>query len=72
MRGTCFVERRLEVVAVAGLVKNTGCGLGAAAFRVFSRHLVFFRKHTACGKYEAALPNLPFYSYHILIYSTRQ
>ena len=36
MRGTCFVARRLEVVAVAGLLWISWCVLGAAVFfRVF-------------------------------------
>ena len=34
-RGTCFVARRLEVVAVAGLLWISCCGLGASGFRVF-------------------------------------
>ena len=33
-RGTCFVARRLEVVAVAGLLWISWCVLGAAGFRV--------------------------------------
>ena len=35
MRGTCFVARRLEVVAVAGLVLISWCVLGGADFFVF-------------------------------------
>ena len=31
-RGTCFVARRLEVVAVAGLLWISWCVLGAAGF----------------------------------------
>ena len=54
--GTCFVARRLEVVAVAGLLWISWCVLGAAGFRFF-----FLGTHTACSKYEAALPHLPFY-----------
>ena len=34
-RGTCFVARRLEVVAVAGLLWISWCAMGAAGFRVF-------------------------------------
>ena len=34
-RETCFVVCRLEVVAVAGLLWNLWCVLGAAGFRVF-------------------------------------
>ena len=36
-RGTCFVARRLEVVAVAGLLWVSWCVLGAARFLFFSR-----------------------------------
>ena len=39
-RGTCFVARRLEVIAVAGLLWISWCVLGAAGFRVF--FFVFF------------------------------
>ena len=39
-RGTCFVARRLEVVAVAGLMLTSWGGLNAAAFRFF--FFVFF------------------------------
>ena len=43
-RGTCFVARRIEVVAVAGLLWISWCVLGAAGlFRVF---------------HEFAIPNL--------------
>ena len=34
-RGTCFVARRLEVVAVAGLLWVSWCIWGAAGFRFF-------------------------------------
>ena len=34
---TCFVARRLEVVAVAGLLGISWCVLGAAGFRFFFR-----------------------------------
>ena len=34
-RGTCFVGRRLEVVAFAGLLWIPWCVLGAAGFRAF-------------------------------------
>ena len=34
-RGTCFVARRPEVVAVAGLLSISWCVLGEAGFRVF-------------------------------------
>ena len=59
-RGTCFVARCLEVVAVAGLLWISRCVLGAAGFCVFfSFH--FLRMYTACCKYEAALPHFPIY-----------
>ena len=49
-RGTCFVTRRLEVVAITGLLWISWCVLGAVGF-----HFVrFFRTHTACCKYETA------------------
>ena len=34
-RGTCFVARRLEVVAAVGLLRILWCVLSAAGFRVF-------------------------------------
>ena len=43
-RGTCFVARRLEVVAVAGLLWISWCVLGAA--KLFS--VFFLRTHTDC------------------------
>ena len=43
-RGTCFVARRLEVVAVAGLRWISWCVLGAAGFRVC--FFVFFFERT--------------------------
>ena len=36
-RGTCFVARRVELVAVAGLLWISWCVLGAAGFRFFFR-----------------------------------
>ena len=54
-RGTRFVGRRLEVVAVAGLLWISWCVLGAAGFfRVFFFVFFVLRTHTACCKYEAA------------------
>ena len=53
-RGTCFFARRLELVAVAGLLWLTWCVLGAAGFRVFCFSIIFGGTHTACCKYEAA------------------
>ena len=57
-----FVARRLELVAAVGLLWISWCVLGAAGFLwVFFRFLFFLRTHTACCKYEAALPHLPLY-----------
>ena len=58
-RETSFVARRLVVVAVARLLWISWCVLGAAGFRVFFPRFIFLRTHTACCKYEAALPHLP-------------
>ena len=58
-RGTCFVARRLEVVADAALLWILWCVLSAAGFRVF--FVFFHRTHTAGCKYEVALPHLPLY-----------
>ena len=58
MRGTCFGARRLEVVAVAGLLWISWCVLGGADYFFFF-FFFFLRTHTACYKYEAALPHLP-------------
>ena len=61
-RGTCFVARRLDVVAVAGLLWTSWCVLGAAGFiSFFFPTLFFLRTHTACCKYEPPLPQLPLY-----------
>ena len=48
--GTCFVARRLELVAVAGLPWISWCVLGGTGFFCLS----FLRTHTACCKYDAA------------------
>ena len=40
-RGTCLVARRLEVVAVAGLLWISWCVLDAAGLRVFFRFFFF-------------------------------
>ena len=56
-RATCFVERRLELVAVGGRLWISWCVLGGAdTFLFFFRFylFVFLRTHTACCKYEAA------------------
>ena len=60
-RGTRFVASRLEVVAVAGLLWFSWCVFGRADFFSFFFLLFFLRTHTACCKYEAALPHLPLY-----------
>ena len=61
-RGTCFVARRLELVAVAGLLWLSWCVLGGADFFVFFfRFFLFLGTHTACWKYEVALPHFPLY-----------
>ena len=58
-RGTCFVARRREVVAVAGaavdFVVCFGCG-GISFFRFFSSNA-----HGLRQVYGAALPHLPLY-----------
>ena len=56
-RGTCFIARRLEVVAVAGLLWIPWSVLGAAGFRVLLQ--VF--SSNAHGLRQAALPYLPPY-----------
>ena len=61
-RGTCFVARRLELVAVAGLLWLSWCVLDGADFSVIYIFSFFFlRTHTVYCKYEAALPRLPLY-----------
>ena len=41
-RGTCFAARRLEVLAVAGLLWTSWCVLGGADFFVFFFPPIFF------------------------------
>ena len=56
-RATCFVARRLELVAVAGRLWISWCALGGAdIFRIYFRFYIFefLRTHTASCKYEAA------------------
>ena len=43
-RGTCFVARRLEVVAVAELLWISRCVLGAAGLRVFFSVFFFLER----------------------------
>ena len=53
-RGTCFAARRLEVAAVAGLLRLSWCVLGGVDFFVFFfRPFFFLRTHTAYCEYEA-------------------
>ena len=57
--GTCFVARRLELVAVAGLPWISWCILGATDFSCsFLVFFCFFERYTACCEYEAVLPHL--------------
>ena len=57
-RGAWIVARRLEVVALAGLLWISWCVFRAADF--FCIFLCFYlRTHTACCKHEAALSHLP-------------
>ena len=62
--GTCFTARRLEVVAVAGLlwIYFVVCFFSVWwDFVIFS--FSFLRTHTAYCKYEATLPHVPPVSY---------
>ena len=45
-RGTCFLARRLEVVAVAGLLRLSWCVVGGVDFFVFWFRPFFFFKRT--------------------------
>ena len=51
----CVSKRRLQVVAVAGLLWISWCVLGGADFCVFVVDFFFLRTHTACGKYDPPL-----------------
>ena len=53
-RGTWFFARRLEVVAVAGLMWVSWCVFGGVDFSCFFSTCFFLRTHTACCKYQAA------------------
>ena len=62
--GTCFTARRLEVVAVAGLlwIYFVVCFFSVWWDFVFFFSVFFFlRTHTAYCKYEATLPHVPLY-----------
>ena len=52
-RGTCFFARRLEVVAVAGLLRLRGVFWVGSIFSCFFFDFFFLRTHTAYCKYEA-------------------
>ena len=60
--GTCFIARRLEVVAVAGLlwIYFVVCFLvsGGISFIIL---VSLLRTHTAYCKCEATLPHVPLY-----------
>ena len=60
-RGTCFIARPLEVVAVAGLLWISWCVFGAGDSSVCFFFVFFFFERTRPAKYEAALPHLPLY-----------
>ena len=51
-RGTCFIARRLELVAVPGLLWISWCVLGGADFSVFFS-LRFFFSSNAHGLLQA-------------------
>ena len=55
-RRTCFVSRRLEVVAVVVLLWLSWCVLGGADFFVFFFRFFFLRTHTAYCKYRKFKP----------------
>ena len=57
-RGTCFVARRLEVVAVARLLWISWCVLGSAGFFHVFLFDFFSFEHT---RPAAGLPYLPLY-----------
>ena len=64
-RGTCFVARHVEVVAIAGLLWISWCVLGGADFFVFFELFLLFyffvERTRPAAKYEATLPHLPLY-----------
>ena len=65
-RGSCFIARRLEVVAVAGLLWISRCVSGGADFFVcvcvfFFDFIFVERTRPAESTYEADLPHLPHY-----------
>ena len=60
-RGTCFIARRLEVVAVAGLLWISWRILSEVDFLLFLFSIFFLPTQTAYSKYEATLPHLHLY-----------
>ena len=60
--GKCFTARRLEIVAVAGLlwISFVVCFFSVWWDFVFFR-FYSLRTHTAYCKYEATLPHVPLY-----------
>ena len=62
-RGTCFVARRLEVVAVAGLMWISWCvWVGRIfSFSFFFVFSFFCERAPAASTCEATLPHLPLY-----------
>ena len=69
MSGTCFTARRLEVVAVAGLlwIYFVVCFFIVWWDFVFSFSFSLLRTHTAYRKYEATLPHVPLYWYSFIL-----
>ena len=60
--GARLVALCVDVVVVAGLMWVSWCVFGGAGFfPLFFRFCFSLRTHTACRKYEAALPHLPLY-----------
>ena len=57
-RGACFVARRLEVVAVAGLLWISWCVLGAAGFRFFLTFFFFERRRPVASMRPPCLMHL--------------
>ena len=61
--GTCFTARRLEVVAVAGMLWTyfVVCFFSVWWDFVFFFFFSLLRTHTAHCNYEATLPHVPLY-----------
>ena len=61
-RGTCFVSRRLELVAVAGRLWISWCVLGGAdffRFDFFSIYSSFFERTRPTASTSSTLPHVP-------------